>query len=69
MEFIEKLLKSDIIQWILVAMIVINAGLSAVAGALEVVGKSDKMPSWVKSVAAVLKKVIDIISANMAHKK
>lgn len=69
MEWLDKLLQGDVVKWVLVAMIVINAALSAVAGALEVVGKSEKMPAWVKKAAEILKKVVDILSANIPHKK
>lgn len=69
MEWLNNILKGDVIQWVLVAMIVVNAALSAVAGALEVVGKSEKLPVWVKKAAEILKKVVDILSANVAHKK
>jgi hypothetical protein len=67
MEWLDKILQGDLVKWVLVAMIVVNAALSAVSGALDVVGKSDKLPAWVKKVAEVLKKVIDIISANVKH--
>jgi len=67
LDIINKLLAGDTFKYIVVALIVVNAALSAVSSALEVVGKSDKTPAWIKSVSEVLKKIVDFLSANIKH--
>lgn len=67
MDFLDKLLSSATLQYVLVGLIVLNAMLSALSQGLELIGKSDKLPQWVKSVSAALAKVIDWISANRKH--
>jgi hypothetical protein len=68
MEWLQKLLSGENFQWLVVAVFVLNAALSGLSLGLEKIGKIEMLPSWVKIVAEALKKIIDIISANIAHK-
>jgi hypothetical protein len=68
MEWISKLLNGESLKWLLFAVMMVNAMLSAVAVGLEAIGKAEKLPGWVKSVAAVVKKILDFLSANIQHK-
>lgn len=67
-EFLSKFFSGDNASWLLFAVIMINAMLSAVSVGLEAIGKIEMLPSWVKSVAAIVKKILDFLSANQAHK-
>ena len=68
MDIIGKIISGDNLKWLLLAVIIINAALSGLAQGLEIIGKSDKLPKWVASAAAVLKKIVDFLSANIPHK-
>ena len=69
MEIIKKLLAGDIVQYIFLGVLILNAILSALSSGLVAIGKSEKVPVWVNNLAIILKKVIDFLSANLAHKK
>jgi hypothetical protein len=51
-----------------VAVIVLNIVLSAVSQALDVLKLQEKAP-WLAKVAVVVKKLVDVVSANVAHKQ
>lgn len=68
MDFINKLLEGDTLKFVIAALVVINAALSAVSVALEKVGKSALVPAWIKPVVVFVQKVIDFASANIKHK-
>jgi hypothetical protein len=68
MEFLQKLLQGNAVEVLLVALIVINAALSGLSKAFEAIGKSDKVPSWAATAAKIAQKLVDLISANRAHK-
>ena len=68
MEWLQKLLSGENFQWLVVAVFVLNAALSGLSLGLEKIGKVEALPGWVKIVAEALKKIIDILSANLAHK-
>lgn len=66
-DIINKLLAGDTLKYLLVALVVLNAGLSAVSSALELVGKAALTPAWLKPVVEVMKKIVDFLSANIKH--
>ena len=68
LEIINKLLQGEVIQYVLVGLIVCNAILSSLAQGLALIGKSQKLPVWVYTIALGLRKVIDFVSGNIAHK-
>lgn len=68
MEWLQKLLSGENFQWLVVAVFVLNSALSGLSLGLEKIGKIEKLPPWTKVVSAALKKIIDILSANIAHK-
>ncbi len=68
LEIIQKLLSSDSIKWLLLAVVVINAILSAISTGLALIGKSEKAPSWLSKAADIAKKIVDFLSANLPHK-
>lgn len=49
-----------------IAVIVLNTLLSAVSKSLEVLKLQEKAP-WLAKVAAVVQKLVDIVSANVKH--
>jgi hypothetical protein len=50
------------------AIITLNVALSALAKVVEVLKAQEKLP-WLAKVAVAVQKIVDVISANVAHKK
>ena len=69
MEIVAKLLQSNVVEYVFLGVLAVNALLSAVAQGLAVLGKSEKVPTWLNNVALISKKIVDFLSANLAHKK
>ena len=68
LDIISKLMSGDTAKWLLLAVVVINAILSSLSVGLELIGKSEKAPAWLKKAAEISKKIVDFLSANIPHK-
>lgn len=55
------------IEWLVPAVLVLNVVLSAASKVFEVLGKSEKMPAWVNSLARLAQRATDILGSNRQH--
>lgn len=52
---------------LVIGVLILNIALSAASKVFEALGKSEKMPAWLRTLSVLAQKAVDILGSNRRH--